>query len=221
MRPDSKLKKDKDILAYVRELDKLNKITRDAPLVKLEKPYQNGWTKYLVLRDDYTRRADAHIYIEILKEIGEECFCRKMDFKNYNGQEYGPQLRIVGKNEWEALGWTPQHRKHFEFGRFRRDRYFGMTWGGNIEGYRMIKPFFLEEAIKPHFITHVKTIFPEVESRISFIRNKFKNNQLWNRYDYLKGRKRQSRDWVMAKSVYMEALGTLEIEKYDLSNGPE
>lgn len=217
MRPDHKEKKDKSIIAYVRELDKLNKITREAPLIPLAKPYQNGWTKYLTLRDDYTRRDDAHIFREILRVCGDEVFCRKMDFLDRNGKEYGPNLRLVGKNEFEMLGWTPQYKKHFEFGRFRRETYFGMTYNDTIEGYRMIKPFFLIEAIRPHFITHTKTIYPDIESRIAFIRKKFRNQQLWNRYDHLKGRYRGSRDWVMAKAIYMESIGTKEIENYDKS----
>jgi hypothetical protein len=217
VRPDTKEKKDKSIIAYVREMDKLRKVCRDAPLVPLEKPYQNGWTKYFELRDDYTRRDDAQIFRNVLKVIGEEVFCRKQNFIGRNGKEYGPGLRVVGKNEWEMLGWTPQYKKHFEFGRFRRSTYFGMNWNDMIEGYKMIKPYFLIEAIKPHFITHTKTIYPDVEARIAFIQKKFTKQQLWRRYDHLKGHKRYSRDWVMAKSIYMEALGTKEIEKWDQS----
>ncbi len=217
MLPDKKEKKDKSIIAYVRELDKLHKITREAPVVPLAEPYQNGWTKYLVLRDDYTRRDDAHVFQNIIKTIGEEVFCRKMNFLDRNGKEYGPLLRIVGKNEWEMLGWTAQYKKHFEYGIHRRTRYFGMTWSDTMEGWKMVKPYFLVEAIKPHFITHTKTIYPEVEARIAFIKKKFERNQLWRRFDHIKGRKRISRDYFMMKSLYLEALGTKEIEKYDLS----
>ena len=218
MRPDLKKQKDKSILAYVRELDKLNKVSRDAPCIPLAKPYQNGWTKYLVLRDDYTRRDDAHIFREILAEIGGEVFCRKMDFIDRQGNEYGPTLRTIGKSEWEKLGWTAQHRKHFQFGRFRTDGYFGMGWSNVIEGYRMVKPYFLVEKIKPHFITHTRILYPDVESRKTEIRNLFERRLYWERYSKLKGHRwNHYDDRCSAKENFVRALGTKEIEEYDKS----
>ncbi len=222
MKPDLKTKKDKNIYALMREWDKLRDITRDAPLVPLEKPYQNGWIKYFVLRDDYTRRADAHVFKAILKEIGTEVFCRKVDFLDHQGQPYGPGLRVVGRNEWEMLGWTPQFKKHFSFGWHRRENvFFGLRWAdehfveGKIQGYRMSKPFFLVEAIKPHFVTHTKTIYPEIETRMAEIKSQFQHKQLWPRYDKLHGRRwKGSWDYRLAKSEYLETLGTKEIERY-------
>jgi hypothetical protein len=78
----------------------------------------------------------------------------------------------------------------------------------------MNRTFFFIEAIKPHFITHTKTLYPDVESRIAYIRNKFEKNRLWERYSNLKGQHKFSSDWRLAKDRYMEALGTKEIERF-------
>lgn len=215
MQPNLKEKKDKSILSYVRELDKLRRVTWNAPLIPLAKPYQNGWTKYFVLRDDYTRRNDAKAHVDILKVIGTECFCRKDNFLDRMGKPYGPGLRIIGKNEWDGLKWPEHYKKYFSYGiHYQRDAY---GWNGKIEGYKFRRDFCFIEAIKPHFITHTRTIYPDVESRIAYINNKFDHEQLWKRYHKLKGHSRHSADWRLAKDRFLEALGTKEIEEYDKS----
>lgn len=212
MKPNKKEKKDKDILVYSRELDKLHRITREAPLIPLEKPYQNGWTKFFVLRDDYTRRNDAHVFRNILKVVSTEAFCRKMNFLDRRGKPYGPGLRIIGKNEWEMLGWTDQYKKYFHYGLHPYKGVYGTT--GVQEGWKLLREFFFVEAVKPHFVTHLRTHYPEVEARKAYIYNKFERGQLWKRYGNLKGWSRGSSDWRCAKDRYEEVRGTKEIEDY-------
>lgn len=214
MRPDLKKKKDKSILAYVRELDELHKISWNAPLIKLAKPYQNGWTKYFALRDDYTRRADAKAHFDILAEIGGEAFCRKVDFVDRHGKSYGPGLRIIGKNEWEALGWPEHYKKYFSFGIYYENNY---NFRSYKEGYKFVRPFCFVEQIRPHFVTHTRTIYPDVESRKQKLRNKFDQERWWDRFNKLKGRRRGSYDYRGAKARYLQAIGTKEMEEYDKS----
>lgn len=215
MQPDVKEKRDKGILAYVRELDKLRVLTWNAPLIKLAKPYQNGWTKYFILRDDYTRRTDAQAHVDILKEIGTECFCRKQEFIDRQGKPYGPGLRIIGRNEWESLGWPEFYKKYFSYGLHYQKQIYGRN--NAVEGYKFSRDFCFIEALKPHFITHTRTIYPDIESRKAEINNLFDREQYWKRYSRLKGQRKGSSDWRLAKDHYMEALGTKEIEEYDKS----
>jgi hypothetical protein len=215
MLANKKESKDKSIFAYVRELNKLHHITWHAPLIKLEKPYQNGWTKYFTLRDDYTRRDDSKAHWDILKVIGTEAFCRKQNFLDRKGKEYGPGLRVIGKNEWDGLKWPEHYKKYFVFGRWHVQHVYG--WGGTVEGYKFARPFCFVEAIKPHFVTHIRTHYPEVEARIKYIHNLFEREQLWNRFNKLKGVRRFSSDYRLAKDRYLEALGTKEVEEFDKS----
>ncbi len=215
MQPDTKTRRDKSILAHVREMDALNRVTRQAPLIPLAKPYQNGWTKFFVLRDDYTRRTDAKVHLDILAKISSENFCRRRDFLDKKGREYGPSLGTIGKNEWETLGWPEHYKKYFTYGLHHVENFYG--YRGVVEGYKFVRPFCFVEAIKPHFITHTRTIYPEVESRLAELRNLFDAKQYWNRYNKLKGRRRCSSDYRLMKSWYLEAIGTKEIEEYDKS----
>lgn len=217
MQPTKQEKKDKSIFALERERNKLYRIQRDAPLIKLEKPMQNGWVKYWMLRDDYTRREDAHVFRTILKVIGTETFCRKKNFLDRHGKEYGPGLRIIGRNEMEMLQWTQALKKHFHFGLHYEKNLWGYSSPRPIEGWKIIRPFFFEEAIKPHFVTHVRTHYPDVESRLAQIQNKFSKDQLYNRLDNLRGNRKMSEEWRMAKSRYLETVGTKEVEEYDKS----
>jgi hypothetical protein len=218
MKHDSKLKEDKLILALVRELDKLRKLTWNAPIIPLAKPYQNGWTKFYVLRDDYTRRSDAMVFIRILKEIGTECFCRKTDFIDRNGRVISPGLRVIGKDEWDKIGWPDHYKKHFRYG-FHRQYGYGWSWnrGSLVEGWAMTRPFFFIEAIKPHFVTHTRTIYPDVESRKAEIDNLFTHKQYWRRYSHMKGQSQNTeKDYTQRRVDFMRALGTEDIVQYDI-----
>lgn len=210
--------KDKEIRALVREMDELHDVIWNAPIVKLDKPYQNGWVKCHVVRDDFTRRNDAEVFHRILKKVGGSAFSRREDFKGRDGKEYGPSLYIIGENEWKTLGWPDYYAKHFHFGWHRIYSYDGFEYGGHLrKGYAVLRPFCFDTVVKPHFITHVRKVIPEAESRLQEIRNQFENNQYWRRYFKIKGKSgNYSADYELARQRYLDALGTKEIEHYDV-----
>lgn len=214
MKLDKYTERDKEIIRAVKEMDALRKVSREAPLIPLSKPYQNGWIRYYVLRDDYTRRSDAQVFHTMIGTVGTEIFSRKIDFLDRKGQERHPGLRVIGKREWEVLNWPASHTKYFRYGKWHEKNIWGYSTAG-VEGYKMERPFFFIEAVRPHFVTHTKTIYPDIESRMKYLQNKFEKHQLWHRYGKLKGGVRWSYDWATLKKRYMDALSTLEIEKYD------
>jgi hypothetical protein len=215
MKIDSKKQEEKLIIKYVKELNKLNRICWNAPVIPLAKPYQNGWIKYFVLRDDYTRRTDANVYLTIIKEIGLEAFCRKQNFLDAKGREYSPGLRIIGKNEWDKLGWPDYYKKYFTYGIFRPHHCY--HYNSTIEGYKFKRDFCFVHAIKPHFITHTRVIYPDIESRIDWINNLFKHKQYWRKYNHLKGSYNYEKDYTQPKIDFINKLSTKEIEEYDKS----
>ena len=203
--------KDKEILAYVRELDKLHLINRHAPFVPIDKPYQNGWIKKFTLRDDYTRRTDAEVYWTMLDKINGIAFCRNKNFLNRDRKEYGPVLKVIGKNEWNGLGWPEHYKKYFCFGRWRVGDY------GTVEGYKFDRAFCFVETIEPHIVTKVRVMYPEVEKRLREIRNIFEQNRFWERHSNLKGRRKCSSDYRLSRDRYLNKLSSKEIEEYDKS----
>lgn len=208
---DKTTNKDKEIFALVRELNRLYRVNRLAPFVPIEKPYQNGWIKKFALRDDYTRRNDADAHRRILEKINGIAFCRNRDFLDRKGKEYGPSLKIIGKNEWDGLGWPEYYKKYFTYGVYRVND-FRM-----VEGYRFRRDFCFIEVIEPHIVTHTRVLYPEIESRIQEIREIFRQNRYWQRHANLRGCKKHSSDYRLARDRYFEKLHTKEIEEYDKS----
>ena len=215
MKVDLKVKEDKKALALERELNKLLELSWKAPIIPLEKPYQNGWIKFYVLRDDYTRRTDTNVYLRILKEVGIERFSRNKNFLDKNGRPLTPGLKIIGKNEWDKLGWPEHYKKYFYYGLHPVETRWGT--GGTREGYKLTHTFYLVEAIRPHMVTHTKVIYPDVQKRIREIYNTFEHKQYWSRLWHLKGQKMSydKKDYNQEIHRFKSSLGLKDVEEYD------
>ena len=50
---------DRRLIGLSRERRELLKILNNAPLRKLEQPYQRGWVRYFILKEEASRRADV------------------------------------------------------------------------------------------------------------------------------------------------------------------
>jgi len=196
--------KDKSILKLQRELSRLWQAKWNYPLIEVDVPYQNGWTKSFELRDDISRRTDAAVFKKILKRINSKVFCRTKNFLKRDGTAIPHDLDVIGVNEWEGLGWPEHYKKYFYFGYIIRHRRI-------IKCYSFINSYYFVDKIEPHIITHQRVVIPQVESRIAEIRAKMSRG-LWNRLNNLKGCRRMSDDWRLSKQRAFEALNTKEIE---------
>ncbi len=203
--------KNKALLSAVTEMDALNKITRDAPWIKLPKPIQTGWTKTLDLRDDCKNRSDAHIYREILEKVKVNAFCRKQDFLDRKGYPIKAGVRIIRTNEWEKLGWPEHYKKYFFFGVHEiGSSYFGQTY--YAEGYKFWQRFYFVDKVVPHFITHTQAKLPEIETRISELDSFIRNNGGWDAYWHFKrGHVSKDRSYTQPRFDMMEELVNEEI----------
>ena len=180
MLPKKQLQKQKKVYAAVTELCKLNKISWNAPLIPLAKLIQTGWVKGFTLRDDCSRRSDAQVYRTICKQIQAPVFCRKKNFIDKKGKEIKPGFRIIGKGEWDNLGWPEHYKKYFAYDIWSIGRSHTKEGWGFWRGY-----YFIEE-IKPYFITHQRTKIPEVETRIAELEGFINNNNGWKIFEHYK-----------------------------------
>lgn len=214
---DKITKKDKEIRRLVNEFYRLRKATWEAPIVPIEKPYKNGYVKFFTLRDDYTRRVDVHDFKRILSRINNTVFSRNKDFKDKKGVIHSPNLSIIPEKQWQSFDWPEHYKKHFVFG--HHTYYYGWGGKGTIYGYKFWREYCFTEKIEPHFVTHQRVVLPEIESRLSEIRAKFSNEQLWERYRSMKGHKRFSMDYFLEKQHILDSIGTKELEKFDVTKG--
>lgn len=211
MKPNKKEEANKKLLAVVAEYCELNKVTRNAPWVKLDKPIQTGWTKHHRLREDCSVRSDAAIFKTILKEIDVPIFCRKQDFMDRKGIIMNAGLRVIRENTWDKLGWPESYKKYFLFGTYLVEWHYETTGvptfysqKKQIVGYKIKQEFYFEQAIKPYFVTHRQPILPEVESRQKELSSYIENHGGWTKYEHIKrGSAYQSRDWSDYNSEWL------------------
>lgn len=73
---------------YVRER-KLFVDKRNLPLIPLENPYQQGWVRYFVLREDVLRSPNADFFQNLLTKINT--------YKYSNAKSFSRKVRKKGK----------------------------------------------------------------------------------------------------------------------------
>lgn len=79
-----KEKFERELRAMREERQRLWEVQRDAPLLPLDKPFQRGWTRFFVLRDDALRRNDAAALRQAFEFVQVRQYCRKGDFRKYD-----------------------------------------------------------------------------------------------------------------------------------------
>lgn len=177
----------KKLMALIREYENINRLIRSAEPVKLDKPVQYGWKKSLRLRDDYTRRADAHVYQKLLDVCGKTVFSRNKKFLDRKGKVIEVPTLEIDILAWPRLGLPDYYKKYFYI--------------QNINGkqkYVLIKSYWMEEYIEPYILTHRFPVCKEFESRKKEISNKLDRINGWQIfYQKLKGKKRQSMDYFL------------------------
>ncbi len=62
-------KADRALMQLYGERNELWQMIRDAPLKKLEHPYQRGWVRYFTLTEEATRRKDVDRFQVLLKYV--------------------------------------------------------------------------------------------------------------------------------------------------------
>ena len=182
--------RDKRLLAFERELRRLNQVQRDAPIIPLERPYQRGWVKFYVLDADIIRRADTAIFRAMLPQINQRVITRDRSFVNRCGHPILLRPRIIPVREWLKLGWPAKQQRFFSYGNWRLDHepWRPIKWREHVLGFKLINLSWLREEVQPHLITHHRVDLPEVRSRLAEIENHLEFTRGWDRLHRLHGR---------------------------------
>lgn len=174
---------------YARERELFN-ARKELPLVPLEIPYQQGWVRFFVLREDVLRSPQAEFFQHLLTKINT--------YKYSNAKSFSKKVRKKGKRivveehqelcrvypqQWncEKLGLTDKEKTYFTYVE---------KWCQNFD--RMLRYYEFNESwryvlrVKPHFVTHRKAIDAEIESELDCIENRITNYHLRNKINKLK-----------------------------------
>ena len=161
---------------------------RDLPLVALATPYQKGWERSFVLRDDIARSKEALFYKILLEKINTMQYSSEKSFKRRKKRKrkhvYVEKLQVVkefSESEWRSpkLALTAKEKVHF----YKRER-----WCSNCKRYKIHyvfnEPWRYVLRVKPNMVTHTKMVDAVLESEMDKLDNYLTRNFL--RYTMIK-----------------------------------
>lgn len=184
---------DKQLIQINRKRHTLFRQKQALPMVPLEEPYQKGWKRFFVLRDDVSRSDQAGFYQGILDKIntvqysGDKSFKLKGKRKRKKIQKDRRQL-LKEFDEWQ---WHNRNQALDKAEKAHFHQYERWSKDGKTKSvvYRFNEPWRYVLRVKPNMITEVKMLDQALEQEIQLLRNHVTTHQLDYRIDRLKGRK--------------------------------
>lgn len=164
---------EKQIRKQYKRSRELWKIRRNLPLIPLDKPYQKGFVRFFVVRDDVKQSKDGDFFEGILKKINTYSYSenrkflkkkRKFGRKIYVEREQ--KLRYITSFSWNdpKLGLTDRERQYFE----KKEDYCPVR---KVFGtyYKFTEPWRFTLRVKPNMITHYKPLDLELEKEYAVL----------------------------------------------------
>lgn len=169
----SKKDVEKKVREKYRECEKHENTRKNLPWLPLEKPYQKGFVRYFVLRDDVLYSKEAAFFKEILLIINSYMFSDTRKFQKRK-RKFGKKIyvdRIQKTKEIDLYHWldpklelSDRHRQYFR----KVEEYCPYTKRYKTY-YQFIEPWRFVLRIRPNIITHYKPIVAELEREIAEI----------------------------------------------------
>jgi hypothetical protein len=164
----------KDVEKQIRKKYKRSKelweARRNIPLVPLETPYQKGFVRFFVVRDDVKRSKDGNFFQGILNKINTKMYSETRKFLKKK-RKFGRRIYVVREQkliqlsayQWNdpKLGLTTREKQYF----LKREEYNPFRKKYNIY-YEFIEPWRFTLSVKPYMITHYKPLRSDLEKKI-------------------------------------------------------
>ncbi|WP_428229235.1 hypothetical protein [Flavobacterium sp.] len=164
-------------------------------MVPLAVPYQKGWQRNFVLREDIARSNESSFYKVLLEKINTVQFSSEKSFKKKKKRKrkhvYVEKLQAVkefSESEWRSpkLTLTEKEKTHF----YKRE-----CWCPNCKRYKIHyvfnEPWRYVMRVRPNMITHTKMVDAVLESEIQILDNyitnlnlRYKINKLVDGFSY-------------------------------------
>lgn len=175
----------KEKLKVEEQLNELYEIQRNQNWIELDVPYKDGYYKYTDLRDDIKNRADAWVFYQCLKLVGERIWSRDKSFKKkIRKGKYEYLVPAFGEISEEVYrNAHPSVQKYFEpVGPYSK------RWNPYRKYYTCIVPaYYFVNKVKPRWITHYKehdaVVQKQIDEKEDYLHSKkFWNVNLWRGY---------------------------------------
>ena len=168
---------DKVLIQLAKERRELWEIQSNAPLVRLDKPYQRGWTRSFALTEEVTRRKDAERFKALLKYV--QCI------------HYSQQRHFMEKIHWRSKRLRPRKHRLKIFTAYTalklkipedllsylvtqkrrpistRSRLRELMFSGYKGQIKVRHPHYFISVTEPYMITHRRVALPDVDRRLA------------------------------------------------------
>lgn len=155
-----KLDLDKRLIGLSKMREQLRQQQRDLPMVPLAQPYQRGWKRLFVLRDDIRRGPKADFYEALLQKINTVQYHhdRAFKFKKRRKAKYGYKAKEQKLSEIDEYDWDYNRLKLTEEERlsFTRVKYLHANYRRLTIKYVITDPWRFVLKVMPHIVTQVK-----------------------------------------------------------------
>ncbi|SEH42481.1 hypothetical protein [Chryseobacterium culicis] len=158
---------EKQIRTKYKRSEELWDIRRNIPWIPLDKPYQRGFVRFFVIREDVMRSKDGDFFEGILKKINTYMYSesrrflkkkRKFGRRIYVAREQ--KLKQISTYSWNdpKLGLTPRERQYF----LKQEEYCPAR-KMYVPYYEFTESWRFTLRTRPNMITHYKPVDFELE----------------------------------------------------------
>jgi hypothetical protein len=203
-----KTDRDKQLIQLDKRCNELWQQKKLLPLVPLEHPYQRGWKRFFVLRDDVKHSPRKGFYEALLIKINTVEYHRDKAFKRKKRrkQRYVYHVKAQMLRELSQYSWDMNTTNLAEEERvcFTRVETFDVkTYRSDVK-YVFTEPWRYVLKVMPHMVTHTKLIDVDIERELSYIDNHIDNHNLAPRIDRLtRGRRYRWKDEFNERVKYI------------------
>ena len=208
-----KTDRDKQLIQLDKRRDELWEQKRLLPMIPLEHPYQCGWKRFFVLRDDVKHSPRKDFYEALLPKINTVEYHRDRSFKRkkrrkqlYVYQVKVQMLRELSEHIWDInrINLTEEEKGYFT----RIETFDVKTYRTEVK-YVFTEPWRYVLKVAPHIVTHTKLMDADIERELSYIDDHINTNHLWPRINLLtRGRSYCWKDEFNERAKYINKFKT-------------
>jgi len=205
-----KTDRDKQLIQLDKRRDELWEQKKLLPKVALEHPYQRGWKRFFVLRDDIKRGTQAEFYETLLPKINTVEYHHDKSFKRKKRRK-GRNVYVVKQQllrEFYDYSWQANRMKltDEEKACFTRIEFINTSRRLDVK-YVITEPWRYLIKIVPNMVTHIKLMDTDIERELSYIDDHIDNNHLTPRINLLtRGRSYRWKDRFNERIKYINKL---------------
>ena len=181
----------------------------------LEKPYQKGFKRFFIVREDVAQTKYVDFYNELLVYINTTKYSLRKDFKK-SKKVKRKRVFVETIQELESFySYTfnkiPEKFKQY----FLPIEEYHPNFKTFITKYKFIEPWKYVLKIEPNMITQRRKIDIELEQELSQIKNKIERNHLRIRINKAKSKKTNYKEWKVADNKKLIPLFKIVKQEYE------